>query len=75
MNIVGISTGIFVSCFYESKEKDWLLKADKVALEHAKTLNLPTKNMIAIYSEKSGGLIADEKVEKCLEKGVKKGRN
>ena len=70
MSTVGISTGIFVPCEGESKDKDWLAKADKTALEHAKTLNLPNKNSVAIYDEESGSLIADEKVEKCLEMGV-----
>jgi len=54
-------------------QKDWLLKADKVALEHAKTLNLPKKNMTAIYYELKGVLVSDEKVDECLEKGVSVG--
>ncbi len=39
-------------------------------MEHAKTINLPKKNGIAIYYEYTGGLIPDEKVLKCLENGV-----
>ena len=35
-----------------------------------KKLNLPNKNGTAIYYEESGALIADDKVEKCLEMGV-----
>ena len=70
MSKVGISTAIFVPYPQKITDKDWLFKADKLALEHAKTLNLPIKNSTAIYCEEIGGLIADEKVEKCLEIGV-----
>ena len=70
MSKVGISTAIFVPYCEEIKDKDWLFKADKLALEHAKTLNLPIKNETSIYYEQIGGLIADEKVQKCLEIGV-----
>ena len=70
MSIVGISTGVFVPCSYGNICKDWFSNADKVALEHAKTLNLPKKNMTAIYYERTGALIPDEKVDKCLEEGV-----
>ncbi len=52
MSTVGISTGMFVPDRSESKDRDWLAKADKIALEHAKKLNLPNKNSVAIYSEK-----------------------
>ncbi len=45
----------------------------KEALEHAKTLNLPKKNMTSIYYEEEGGLISDAKVNKCLEIGVEDG--
>ena len=71
MSIVGISTGVFVP-YHIPNEKDWLLKAHKVALEHAKTLGLPKKNMTAIYFE-TRALIPDEKVQKCLEKSVYRG--
>ncbi len=74
MNKVGISTGLFIPHHRKNICKDWISLTDKKALEHAKTINLPTKNGIAIYYEEIGGLIADEKVEKCLEKGVAKGR-
>eukprot|EP01083_Nonionella_stella_P252171 869188_1 len=73
MNKVGISTGLFIPCCNKNICKDWISLTDKKALEHAKTIHLPTKNGIAIYYEEIGGLIADEKVEKCLEKGVLQG--
>ncbi len=73
LSTVGISTGVFVSNHY-GKDKDWLSKADKLALEHAKSLNLPNKNRTAIYCEESASLISDEKTEKCLENGVWEGR-
>ena len=72
MSIVGISTGVFVSSM-SGKDKDWLSKADKQALEHAKSLNKPNKNSTAIYDERSASLISDEKTQKCLEKGVYEG--
>ena len=74
MRRVGISTGIFVPYWREIKEKGWLAKADKVALENAKTTNGLNKNGVSIYDEESGGLIPAEKVLKCLEKGVCEGR-
>ncbi len=73
MSTVGISTGIFVPTT-SVEDNDWLFKADKVALEHAKTLNLPKKNMTSIYYEGTVSLISDEKVNKCLEIGVFEGR-
>ena len=73
MTCVGISTGIFVSG-HELIEKDWLSVADKVALEKAKTLNVPHKNSVAMYFEKDSALIPTEKVSKCMEIGVWEGR-
>eukprot|EP01084_Bolivina_argentea_P114346 203593_1 len=72
MNIIGISTGLFIPT-NTNKEKDWLSLGDKIALEHAKTVYLPKKNGIAIYYEYIGCLIPDEKVLECLEKGVHDG--
>eukprot|EP01084_Bolivina_argentea_P264712 448511_1 len=51
MNIVGISTGVFIPCDNNNKEKDWLSLGDMIALEHAKTIHLPNKNGTAIYYE------------------------
>eukprot|EP01084_Bolivina_argentea_P265718 450518_1 len=70
MKIVGISTGIYVPHQCNDKKEDWLLNADKVALEKAKTINLPNKNSVAIYYEYIFGLVPNEKVLACLEKGV-----
>ncbi len=46
MNIVGISTGLYIPCSYDSKaikSSDWYELGDKKALEHAKTIHLPKK--------------------------------
>ncbi len=75
MTCVGISTGIYVSSFNAIKETNWLSLADKIALEHAKDINKPKKNGVAIYYEDIQALINDKKVNACLEKGVVKGRN
>ena len=73
MRRVGISAGIYVPCWSNILEKDWLSKADKVALENAKTTNGLKKNSFSIYYEEIIGLIPAEKVLKCLEKGVYEG--
>ncbi len=73
MDKVGISTGLFIPDRYvnnNQRKEDWLYFGDKEALEHAKTLNPPTKNEIAIYYERKGGLISDDKTLKALEKCV-----
>ncbi len=70
MSCVGVSCGLFVPCV-DTKDKDWLEKGDKVALEHAKKVHLPKKNGIAIYIEEIGGLIDDKKVQKCFKKGTR----
>ncbi len=74
MERVGISTGMFVpkSGYSKNKnrDKDWLEKADKLALENAKRVHAPNKNGVSIYLEETAALISEDKVEICLEKGI-----
>eukprot|EP01084_Bolivina_argentea_P153839 268225_1 len=70
MSLVGISTGIYVSSPNDIIDLDWVSKGDKIALEHSKIINAPKKNDVSIYYEEIGALIPDQKVLKCLEKGV-----
>eukprot|EP01084_Bolivina_argentea_P188082 323869_1 len=70
MKCVGISTGIYVPSPNKIIQSDWLPLADKIALQHAKDVNKPKKNGVAIYYEEIGGLIDDHKVQKCLEQTV-----
>eukprot|EP01084_Bolivina_argentea_P250184 419106_1 len=74
MSVVGISTGVYIPSGDEVIESDWLSIGDKIALEHSKIINTPKKNGVSIYYEDIGDLIPDEKVLKCLEKGVVYGR-
>eukprot|EP01084_Bolivina_argentea_P108331 193609_1 len=77
MSVVGISTGLYIPSPFSSgmKDLDWLSKGDKIALEHSKIINAPKKNEVSIYYEKIGALIPDQRVLKCLEKGVYYGIN